>query len=245
MALGGVPEGLSFEQPTQFDSPCEAQRKAQIFNLSSRRFMRWLRAKERLASKLLASARQAIEVAGPESAIIATARLAMLERFIHRAIVAPDTRWTDCPFAGFHDPSSMGNVFEDNEEAASRGCLLLGNAFGIANHWTQYCRAAISRHKSGRNDLIHEISPGEVLMAHVRDEVDSERYEPVVVDPQPRPLPRPPKFACQTTNPSGRASGRVLGVLEMESGSDFADLFRSRSPFPDNFPVELVTRFPR
>jgi hypothetical protein len=60
MATAGVPEDLEFGQPTQFDSPCEAQGKARTLKWSSRRFMGWLRTKDDLARKLLRGAHQAM-----------------------------------------------------------------------------------------------------------------------------------------------------------------------------------------
>jgi hypothetical protein len=161
----------------------------------------------------------------------------MVERFTGRALAAPDTQSLECPFAGLREPTTLGAVFEANEQAASQGCLRLANTFGIDNRWTQYCRWAASRYESGRRDLIREIWPSEIVMAHVRDELEPARYQPAAMDPQPRPRARPPRFACKKTKTSD-------GILQMEENFDLAELFRSRSPFPDTYPAELAARFP-
>jgi hypothetical protein len=121
----------------------------------------------------------------------------MVERFTWQALSAGGAQLRECPFDGFREPTNLGTVFETNEQAASQGCLRLANAFGIDNHWTHYCRWASSQYESGRSDLIREISPSEIVTKLVRDEIEATFYQPVVVEPQPKPRARPPQVCVQ------------------------------------------------
>ena len=238
LASGGVPEDLVFDVPTQFDSPCEAERKRRTFEYSQQIFQRWLHEKAEGYTRLLSTYREAIAIGGPESAVLATARFAYVVHLMGQVLGDSDTQRFDCPQYGFVERASF--PFQDNAQRAAKACLRLANAYALESPATHYCRFLANQGPAREREAIPEIFPNPMFMALVRDPGDNLAFSIPRSTTPPKPKPTPPTPPCAKRH----RRGSKLGVLTMYDGIDLAPIFSRTVPFAETFPAELVERFP-
>ena len=241
LGMGGLPETLDFSLPTQFDSPCKAERKRRTFEYSQKKFLRWLIEKSENYTKILSPYREAIVRGGPESVVVATARFAYVMGAFGDALLKPNTQFLACAPAGFHEPPSY--PFDDNARLAAQACLHLANSYPLTTPASQYCRFLANQVPTHEGDAIHELFPSDGFLSIARDTSDDTPFGLRTLDTPPKAKPKPPRFACTKTHKESFGPG-VLGRLKMHEGSEFAKVFARTVPFPDTFPAELAKRFP-
>jgi hypothetical protein len=260
LALGGVPEALTFEQPTAFDSPCQAEQKAAAFTRSSERFLAWLREKLTLMERLRDTWRAAATEGGPEAAVMATALHAFVMETAGRALLTPDDRLLRCPLAGFVDGPD-GSWWADDVEGAVSVCQRVANRYGIDNQYSRYCRIDLGDRPqrarrlpcpgrplhycgdavAGRSvGLLTEISPSSLFMEHVRDDQENASFRVPVSLASPREKPKPAPKRC----PATRSREPEKGVLQVYDDADLARFFARYPPLPTTLLDQLAARFP-
>lgn len=259
LSLGGSPEDLDFETPTEWDSPCEAERKTASFNLSSQRFSRWLREKLALMDRLRKTYLKAATDGGPEGAVVATALYAFVMASTSRALLAPNDQLDQCPVAGFVHPP--GDPWADDVDHAASLCDLLASRYAIDTQYSRYCRidlyprpgigSLLCRLQPGRRchrgsglrsaTLMTEVSSSALFMDHVRDDEEALSFEIPVSSEPPRDKPKSPQVPCSRKRASAKPA---TGVLRMSDGSDLARYFSDGPRFPAPLPDQLAERFP-
>ena len=237
LALGEIPWGLDFTQPSPSDEPCEARRKKATIERSSKAFMRYLTDLTKGFERLRKQYKKSILLGGPESSLAATARFAMVASRAEHALGGGG--WT-APECDRFDAVDKLSPIEDDVVSASERCARLAATFGIGDDWADYCRWELQRHKPSDHPPLVELSPDSVFMSHARDD---QAYRPVEIekdDSPPRLRPQPVKRRC---------SARKVPDKQEDEGRYLSSIFgrdtdtKERLAYPDDFLAKLTARF--
>jgi hypothetical protein len=248
LGLGDVPVDLDFNQPTEYDNPCEQRRKKALYERSSRRFMQWLDAKVTGVERLRREYQQAIARGGPEASLAAAARFALVVKRAGDSLYASGDEELSC----FREGGGLAEKVSPlvaNAVAAGLRCDQLATLFGIGGEWAGYCRWLLAREAPSDFPPMSEVFPPASAMSLAREDPEFQQAQILRVDAPPRLRPRAPQRRCPK-KAAGRVGGAILGTLRMQEGKDLAPLFgrdtddQQRLAYPASFLAELARRFP-
>lgn len=213
------PEGLDFQQPSQYDSLGVACRRKNTAEWSGKRFLGWMEEKGNLLRRMEQVYERARRVASSRGVAHVAALVADAEAELGRSLYTEDGKGCTChPHPHCGQREEMPWHVARNVSAALEACLTASLDRGIWNVWAASCLADLNPH-------FPVAMPLGVEFFGLSDD------EPSAQTPS-----KPSEHAASLIRPrqlrphARRCAGGRLGVLNMSEGSHVAWLFDSR-PF--------------